>query len=301
LKQNHNLASAQIDHLCIPDTTQFSHALTSGNITNDLVEAFQHHIYDYYKNFGRTFPWRQTTNPYHIVVSEIMLQQTQTYRVQGKFEHFVEQFPNFYYLAHASMRDLLAAWQGLGYNRRALALQNIAKRVVTEFGGVLPEDPTILETFPGIGPNTAGSIGAFAFNKPTVFIETNIRSVLIHFFFSGQVLVHDKMLLPLIAKMLDTHNPRAWYYALMDYGVALKKMYPNPSRKSVHYTRQSKFEGSDRQVREAILRLLTIKNYVSYLELQATIEQDSERLARIIQDLVKDGFITIDGSMVALK
>lgn len=295
----HKLMSTQIDYLCTPSAMQFSHALTAGNISN-VVVAFQHHIYGYYKSFGRIFTWRQTTNPYHIVVSEIMLQQTQTYRVQGKFEHFIELFPDFYHLAQAPMRDLLAAWQGLGYNRRALALQAIAKRVVTEFGGFLPDDPAVLETFPGIGPNTAGSIGAFAFNKPTVFVETNIRSVFIHFFFSEQRLVHDKMLLPLVAKMLDTHNPRAWYYALMDYGVALKKMYPNPSRKSVHHARQSKFEGSDRQLRGAILRLLTTKNHVSYPELQH-IEKDFERLARIVQDLVKDGFITSDGSIITLK
>lgn len=265
-----------------------------------LVQEFQDLVYAYYHSFGRNFAWRNTKNPYHIVVSEIMLQQTQTYRVVGKFENFIKLFPDFVSLAQAPMRDLLAAWQGLGYNRRALALQRISQRVVTEFNGTLPQDPKILQTFPGIGPNTAGSICAFAFNIPTIFIETNIRSVYIHCFFRNQTEVHDKMLLPFIEKTLDNTNPRDWYYALMDYGVALKKRYPNPSRKSAHHAQQSRFEGSDRQVRGAILRLLTQNLSINLQELKEMFPDRSARIEGIVADMIKEGFVQNDKENIML-
>jgi len=143
------------------------------------IKSFRACIWDYYYAFGRTFAWRNTDNPYHIVISEIMLQQTQTFRVEPKFEQFVAQFPNFETLAAASLRDILLVWQGLGYNRRAKMLQQIAQRIVDEFNGTLPADPEILVGLPGIGKATASSICAFAFNMPTIFIETNIRTVFI--------------------------------------------------------------------------------------------------------------------------
>jgi A/G-specific adenine glycosylase len=221
-----------------------------------------------------------------------MLQQTQTYRVAPKFEIFIQNFPTFQALAQAPLQDVLAAWQGLGYNRRALALHVIAQRVVVEHGGVLPNDPEILVTFKGIGPATASSICAFAFNRPTVFIETNIRSVFIHSFFKGHDKVEDKELLPLIQVTLDHENSREWYYALMDYGVYLKKEKGNPSRKSKHHTKQSKFEGSDRQVRGAIVRAVTRYGELSERDLfVATKEPDESRFARILAQLATEGFI----------
>ena len=258
-------------------------------IDQNTITSFQQFIWDFYHDQGRSFSWRNSApavaksfllrqqvlrssqsevegfggqvggqvDPYHVVVSEIMLQQTQTYRVEPKYEQFIELFPDFEALAHAPLRSVLAAWQGLGYNRRGKYLQQIAQKVVADFNGTLPNDPATLETFPGIGKGTAGSICAFAFNKPTIFIETNIRTVFIHSFFQNQESVHDKELLPLIAQTVDTDNPREWYYALMDYGVHLKKLHANPSRKSKHHTKQSKFEGSDRQIRGMIIKLLT--------------------------------------------
>jgi len=299
--KQHNLSDAQISAISSVNAHLFTQALSINGITDDVIKQFQETIYNYYRLFRRDFAWRQTTNPYHIVVSEIMLQQTQTSRVQGKYENFITQFPDFATLASAQMRDLLAAWQGLGYNRRALALQKIAQRVMHEFDGKLPDDPEILQTFSGIGPNTAGSICAFAFNCPITFIETNIRSIFIHFFFQGQTEVHDKMLLPLVAKTVDRHNAREWYYALMDYGVALKKMYPNPSRKSVHHATQSKFEGSDRQIRGAILRLLTKHVLITEQDLLCAFPSDEQRVIDIAHDLAKDGFIRLEKGHVSLK
>lgn len=261
--------------------------------TTPSLQQFKKIIWDYYHEHRRVFAWRETTDPYAIVVSEIMLQQTQTDRVAKKFPEFLKTFPTFKDLAQAPLADVLRAWQGLGYNRRAIALQKIAVRVLSEFGGHLPNNPEMLETFPGIGPNTAGSVCAFAFNEPTFFIETNIRAVFLHHFFPKSKEVHDRQLLPLIEQTLDRHNPREWYYALMDYGVQLKKLHKNPSRRSAHHTTQSKFVGSDRQVRGAILRLLLAQHTLSFEELRHEFpNHDTERLERIVQELIRERFIT---------
>src|SRR3989344_50670 len=186
-----------------------------------------------------------------------MLQQTQTKRVSEKFVPFMRKFKTFKELANAPIRDVLAEWVGLGYNRHSLALHGIAQMVRSEFDGQFPEDPKTLETFKGLGPATSSSIVAFAFNKPVLFIETNIRAVYLHTFFHERGGVSDKELLPFVEITVDHKNPREWYYALMDYGVLLKKLYKNPSHQSKHHTVQSRFEGSDRQIRGAIIRKLT--------------------------------------------
>lgn len=255
------------------------------------IAQFQTIIYSYYKEHRREFPWRATQEPYHIVVSEIMLQQTQTSRVIDKYQQFVAVLPNFEALANASQREVLALWSGLGYNRRGLALQNIAKRVMADFAGVLPSDPIVLEALPGIGPNTAGSICAFAFNKPVVFIETNIRAIYLHFFFRDKEQVKDRELLPLIEATLDRENSREWYYALMDYGVMLKKSQPNPSRKSASHTKQSTFEGSERQIRGLIIKLLTQHPALSFDELCGLIPRDPVRITRNLADLLAEGLV----------
>lgn len=228
------------------------------------MKEFQQLIWSYYQHNRREFPWRETTNPYHIVISEVMLQQTQTHRVIEKYLQFIAAFPDFPTLAQVSLREVLSCWQGLGYNRRGMYLQQVAQKVMNDHAGALPTDPEILKTFPGIGPNTAGSICAFAFNKPTIFIETNIRAVFIHFFFKNRGEVKDAELRPLIEQAVDQENPREWYYALMDYGVMLKKHLPNPSRRSAHHIQQSKFEGSERQIRGLILKALTQHKVMDY-------------------------------------
>ncbi len=266
-------------------------ALKERAITPLLLEEFQSAVWAFYKKNRRDFVWRNTHNPYHIVVSEIMLQQTQTARVTEKYENFLQQFPSFEALANASVAVVLTAWVGLGYNRRALALQGIAQNVVNEHAGILPNDPLILETFKGLGPATAASIVAFAYNVPTVFIETNIRAVYLHAFFGHeQELIGDKQLAPLVARTVDQENAREWYYALMDCGVALKKLYKNPSRKSKHHAKQSKFEGSDRQIRGAVVRLLTQQQAADLKEFQA-LGYEETRLIKVLQDLCKEGFI----------
>lgn len=261
-------------------------------LSNDQISAFQQLIYAFYKEHGRSFAWRVHHDSYRVVVSEIMLQQTQTYRVEPKFEQFITTFGSFAELANADMRDLFCVWQGLGYNRRAKALHAIAQQVMHEYDGVLPESVELLQTLPGIGYATASSICAFAFNMPTVFIETNIRAVFIHTFFANNSeAISDKTLLPLIEQTLDRTQPRQWYYALMDYGVYLKKEHKNPARRSAHYTKQSRFEGSDRQIRGAIIRQLANNGAVSRQDLVVVINDDAPRVERILDQLIAEGMI----------
>ncbi len=255
------------------------------------VTQFKEFIWNFYEQNRRDFAWRHVENPYFVLVSEIMLQQTQTQRVITKYEQFIAAFPDFQSLAAASLRDVLLVWQGLGYYRRARFLHQLAQIVVNEHGGILPQDPKVLQTLPGIGPNTAGSVCAFAFNKPVVFIETNIRTVFIDSFFRAQESVNDKELLPLIIATVDQSNPREWYYALMDYGVFLKARKVNPSRKSAHYNKQSKFEGSDRQIRAKVVKFITENEHVSHDQVLKLINQDTSRVEKIIDKLVVEDFI----------
>jgi A/G-specific adenine glycosylase len=190
--------------------------------------------------------------------------------------------------------QLLSLWSGLGYNRRALALQKTGQKVIEEYQGNLPASPEILQTFPGIGKATSASICAFAFNIPTIFIETNIRAVYIHTFFENDTNIHDKILIKLVAQTLDKENARHWYYALMDYGVMLKKLYQNPSRKSAHYTKQSKFEGSERQIRGMILKILTQHGVANFDTLCLLIVREPVRIERNLRALCNEGFIKQD-------
>ena len=255
------------------------------------TDSFKTFIWQFYKQYGRPFVWRNIKDPYCIMVSEIMLQQTQTYRVEPKFEQFIEVFPTIEHLAQAELRDVLGLWQGLGYNRRGKALWENAKRIVAEFKGKVPDDPEILKTFSHIGPNTAASITAFAYNKPVVFIETNIRAVYLHTFFKDQENIKDNELMPLIEQTVDHGNPREWYYALMDYGVHLKKSLPNPSRKSAHHAVQSKFEGSDRQIRGRILKKLTQVEHLDKEVLLLSLGAERERCERILDAMCAEGMV----------
>jgi A/G-specific adenine glycosylase len=259
--------------------------------TDDVKTAdFQTTIQAYYKVNKRTFPWRKNRTPYRVLVSEIMLQQTQTDRVIPKFENWLQHFPTFEALAQAPLQKVLTHWKGLGYNRRALNLQRAAKVVTEKYNGKLPADYEKILDLPGIGPYTAGAIMAFAFNKPVPIIETNIRTVFIHHFFKNHGQVHDKEILALVEKTLDKENSREWYYALMDYGVMLKKTIGNPNVRSKHYTKQSTFKGSNRELRAKILHSITVKPQ-TLKKLLCIDERETERIAANVLSLEKEGFI----------
>jgi len=252
---------------------------------------FQKEVYTYYNNHNRDFPWRKTEDPYCIFVSEIMLQQTQTERVVDKYTEFICAFPSFEELAHASFAEVLEKWKGLGYNRRAKWIHEIAKIVVEKYNGKMPESVQELQTLPGIGEATARSIAAFAFDQPVVFLETNIRTVLIHHFFADKDKVDDKELLEISAQVLDEKNPREWYSALMDYGVYIKGEIGNLNYKSRHYRKQSKFIGSDRQIRGKILDIMLEKKEISAEEVVRILGEDDERVMKIIHVLLKENLI----------
>jgi len=223
-----------------------------------------------------------------------MLQQTQVYRVIDKYKEFVSVFPNVRSLSQASLRKILNVWQGLGYNRRALSLKRLATMLIDEYDGRVPSCVEELMRLPGVGRATASAACAFAYNKPVVFIETNIRSVFIHHFFKGRVNIHDKAILPFIEQTLDKNHPRTWYSALMDYGTELKKALPNPSQRSHHHCKQSPFQGSDRQVRGMIIKRILSEGKVSETAFLAHLSQ-KKRYKRILRRLEEEGLVKMNG------
>ncbi len=250
-------------------------------------------VWDYYKRHGRrSLPWRLTRNPYRILVSEIMLQQTQVERVIPKYQNFLRCFPTLESLSEASLGEVLREWQGLGYNRRAKMLHECTKQIVSDHGGRFPRTYAVLITLRGVGHYTAGAIMAFAWNKPTPIIETNIRTIFIHHFFNDATDVDDKEILEIVERTLDRENSREWYYALMDYGVYIKKEFGNPNSRSKHYIKQSAFKNSDRQIRGAILRLLSSDSCTRIKILKKLLFNDI-RVDAQLEKLIKEGMIEI--------
>lgn len=262
---------------------------------------FRDIIYSYYTTAKREFPFRETTDPYRILVSEIMLQQTQTARVVPKYEEFIRRYPDFESLMRAELGPLLTLWKGLGYNRRAKALRETAAIVVTRYKGELPSDPAVLRTFPGIGPATAASIAAFAYNIPTVFVEVNIRRVYIHFFFPNRNEVPDSEILPFVEYTLDRKGPREWYYALMDYGAMLKTLYPDLAKKSRHYTKQKPFEGSNRQMRGKILGMAAESREITVSGLAVFFTCAEGPVEKALEELRGEGFLRKKGEVYTIS
>jgi A/G-specific adenine glycosylase len=257
------------------------------------TQEFQDTVLAFYHEHGRhDLPWRTpeadgSFDPYKIMVSEIMLQQTQVARVIPKFQAFLRLFPDFKSLAAAPLGDVLKAWSGLGYNRRAKFLWQAAGQVQQEFGGQVPHSSHELVKLSGIGPNTAGAVLAYSCNIPSVFIETNVRTVFIHHFFAGRQGISDRDILEVVARSLP-EDARTWYWALMDYGTHLKQTIGNLNKSSKHYTVQSRFVGSKRQIRGQVLRELGQgMRAATYL---AAVIPD-ERLPQVLAGLVQEGLV----------
>jgi len=254
-------------------------------------------------------PWRSNRSPYRVFVSEIMLQQTSVPMVTPRFKAFVKLFPSFKALAAASVQEVITAWKGLGYNRRALALLQSARIITAVHRGRLPRTTEALVELPGVGPATAAAVIVYAFNKPVAFIETNVRRVFIHFFFPGEEKVTDERILPLVTKTLDPENPREWFYALMDYGTFLAAQgrpaaRGAPSgdalRRSSRYRRQAAFGGSHRQLRGRILQVMLNKERASRSEIEAEIGAHP-RLDAALHELVDEGFLEARGAAYAFR
>lgn len=264
-------------------------------------ESFLEELWAYYAQHARhDLPWRipeanGAFDPYKILVSEIMLQQTQVQRVITKYHEFLAAFPTVETLAQAELGDVLRTWQGLGYNRRAKYLWEAAKQIARV--NTFPSELHSLVALPGVGPNTAGAILAYAYNQPALFIETNVRTVYIHRFFTEENDVTDKSIMQILAETIDQEHPREFYWALMDYGSNFKKHVRNNSQ-SKHYTKQSKFEGSNRQIRGLVLRELS-QGEKSLSSLARKIED--KRLTTIIETLVQEEMITRSGTTIHLR
>ena len=255
------------------------------------TRTFQKIIYRHFQENPRPLPWRSTTDPYAIMVAEVMLQQTRVERVLPRYEAFLARFPTVAALAHAPLAEVLALWQGLGYNRRGMMLQQAAAEILAQHGGSVPTAPAALEVLPGIGKYTAGAIAAFAFGHPTPFIETNIRSVFIHLFFSDRTAVADSEILPLVERTMDRSNIRDWYNALMDYGAMLKKNIPNPSRRSCQQSRQTPFRGSNREIRGQVLKLLLAAPGLPAAEIVLRSAKDEARVRAVLATLEREGLL----------
>lgn len=252
----------------------------------------------------RDFPWRHETDPYALLVSEVMLQQTQATRVVAHYVRWLEAFPTFEALAAAPLEAVLREWQGLGYNRRAVALKRIAETLVelapADAHASLPEAESDLTALPGVGPATAAGVRAFAFGKHGVYLETNVRSVVLHELFPEADGVADSEVSAVVAaaaRCAETAGvgAREWNWALLDYGAHLKRIGPNPSRRSAHHSRQTPFEGSRRQMRARLLRLVmespggTPEEYAEMLSGGA--EREAHDVHELIGELAREGFL----------
>ncbi len=226
--------------------------------TSSKIVRFRKVVLDHHTKHGRhALPWRASHDPYHVLVSEVMLQQTQVERVIPYFTAWRKRFPTVRALAKASLNDVLRCWQGLGYNRRAKNLHAAAKAIMEEHKGIFPKSVAALEALPGIGPYTARAVAAFAYNEDVVFVETNIRTVVTHHFFPSKRVVDDTEIRKILEKALPKGKARLWYSALMDYGSYLKRSGIRINARAKGYTKQSKFQGSPREARGMILKALT--------------------------------------------
>lgn len=253
------------------------------NMQEDFTKELRRH-----QERPRVMPWRENLDPYWILVSEIMLQQTQVSRVEPKFREFVAKFPDIETLAKADLADVLVAWNGLGYNRRAKFLWQSAQMICESFGGEVPREISQLIQLPGVGENTAGAIAAYAFNEPAIFIETNVRTVILHNFFADRDGVTDAEIREKLNTIINRDHPRAFYWAIMDYGTELKSTLGNVSRRAKSYAKQSKFDGSDRQIRGHILRILGEK---SLAKTELSQEIGDPRFDKIMADLLCENLI----------
>lgn len=252
------------------------------------TDDFQRFLTEKAAELYRPMPWRDDTRGYYVLVSEVMLQQTQVARVLPKFAAFIARFPDEQALARAPLAEVLELWQGLGYNRRARFLHEAAKQIAGR--GRFPDSRAELLALPGVGANTAGAILAYSFNQPVVFLETNIRTVYLHHFFADSVAVDDRDITPLLEATLDRAQPREFYWGLMDYGAWLKSHGVRNVSSSKHYKKQSRLAGSVRQMRGQIIAALVDRGELSDAALRRHVHAD-ERFAPAIEGLVRDQLV----------
>ncbi|MDP3640003.1 MAG: Fe-S cluster assembly protein HesB [Nanoarchaeota archaeon] len=259
------------------------------------IAAFRRFLLSWYAEHKRDLPWRKTTDPYHILVSEVMLQQTQVDRVIPKYRTFLDTFPMMEALAKASPAAVLKAWSGLGYNRRALYLQQAAQQIVAQ--GNFPQTAEELQQLPGIGAYTSRSLLIFAFNKDEAAIDTNIRRILIHEFGLSEESSAEE-LLELARKLLPSGKSRDWHNALMDYG-ALHLTAKSSGIRPL--SRQSRFQGSRRQYRGAVLKVLVDGKNPTLQQLARQWQKEKSWIKELLQEMEKEGLLQLREGRVFFK
>jgi len=266
------------------------------DLSSALIRRFRRKVLDFYRKRSRDLPFRHTTDPYHITVCEVMLHQTQVDRVLPRYRAWVERWPDWHSLAAADRRQVLAAWSGLGYNRRALYLRDIARIVVHDYGGELPDDYNALCRLPGIGPYTANAILIFVFNRRAVAIDTNVRRVLIHELHLSPG-ISPRHLEEIARLVLPTGEVATWHHALMDYSaMVLPRRLPSAPARS----KQSTFRGSLRQVRGEIVRQLTRKTRVKTTTVAQALHQGEPVVRRAARALEREGMVAVRGQFIYL-
>ena len=284
-------------------------------LSAEAVAAFRETVWRFYKEHGRSLPWRETRDPYRVLVSEFMLQQTQVSRVLPKYLTFVERFPGISALAAAPLDRILVVWSGLGYNRRALWLKRIADTTAREGAGRLPRTLAGLRALPGVGPATAAAVAAFAYGEAHPFVETNIRTVIAHHFScaadGGDAMLPEKDIAALVEATLDRDDPRNWYYALMDYGSALKRQGIGGGGRSPG--RREPYAGSRRALRSAVLRVLLETSGATRTEVvislgasgtnpgESSVNGEDTRLDEVLAALVAEGFLVLEGGLYHVR
>jgi A/G-specific adenine glycosylase len=262
-----------------------------GSLDGNAINRFQERVLNWYEENSRDLPWRQNPSPYAVLVSEVMLQQTQVSRVVPKFHQFMEAFPTIKDLAEADQKHLLQVWSGLGYNRRALWLQEAARQIVQL--GEFPDTADALRKLKGIGPYTSRSILIFAFNADVAAVDTNIRRVMIASGFADEEMT-DCELQDIADALLVRGRSRDWHNALMDYGSMVQTSHTTgiAPRSS-----QPKFCGSTRQVRGAVVRLLTGCESLTLADIESEIGCERDLLKSVLDKLASEGFIELTNAM----
>ncbi|MFN7161275.1 MAG: A/G-specific adenine glycosylase [Candidatus Gracilibacteria bacterium] len=297
------------------------------------IAEYQKRLLDWYKQNGRDLPWRKTNDPYKILISEVMLQQTQVDRVMPKYFEFLEKFPTIEDLASASNGDVLRIWSGLGYNSRALRLKAVAEEAVSVYAGKLPDNREKLKALKGIGDYTSGAILAFAYHKPVSFIDTNIKR-LVHRVFVGLELQGwrktDKEMVKVVDEVCDFEHAYEYHQALMDLGATICKatklhchicpmkeicdayaeIKENPlvvAEKRVSYKKQgTPFKESKRYIRGGVVEYLRINaEGAGFKELYDLVnenlrEMNETELKTILGDLTREGMIKEEGGKFLL-
>jgi A/G-specific adenine glycosylase len=281
----------------------------------------RHSLLNWFGAESRDLPWRKTCDPWAIVVSELMLQQTQVDRVLPKYAEFLNRFPTVESCSRATFGEILSSWNGLGYNRRAKYLHELSIAVRIQFDGTFPSDIETLQSLPGIGPYTARAIAVFAFRQPHAVVDTNVARVIARF--DGVTYARARELQQRADEWLDLNDPWTWNQALLDLGArrcsARTPQCPicplvescKGANASVDTAigskgvsgRQSRFAGSDREGRGRLVKTLTVDGAIPIDRLAAVMgwPDDVDRAVRVANTLVDDQIVSIDSGWVRIS